>query len=103
MGTHMEYEFMAYVDNMDRDILDRHMYTLIDTIVFGKRRYGKQVKTTQQGSGQAMCRFSAIIDTGSTAMRVPKYMYEVHINQWIKWAQLYGFRVVDEGKSVPDP
>jgi hypothetical protein len=62
MGTHMEYESMASVDNMDRDILDRDMYAVIGTIDFGKRRYGKHVKTSQQGSGQAMCRFSAIID-----------------------------------------
>ena len=97
MGSHMDSDFMTSVDNMDRDVLDRHIYTVIDTVVVGKRRYGKQVETTQQGNGQARHRFSAIIDTGSTAIRIPKDMYAAYIKELIPWAQLYGFRVVDEG------
>lgn len=97
MGSHMDPEFMISVSNMNLSVLDRHIYTVVETIVVGKMLYGKQVGA-EQDNGQAMRRFSAIIDTGSTAMRIPKDMYATYVNELTQWARLYGFRVVDQGK-----
>jgi len=97
MGSHMDPEFMMSVGNMNRIVLDRHIYTLVETIMIGKKMYGKQVGA-KQDNGQATRRFSAIIDTGSTAMRIPGDMYAIYIEELTQWARMYGFRVVDEGK-----
>jgi len=97
IGSKQDVEYVASVQNMNRNTLDHHIYTIIDRIVIGNAHYGR-VSGTIQTNESSVQRFSAIVDTSSTALSIPKYMYTTYIDVLTIWARRHDLQVVDKGE-----